>query len=561
MSQDASGIIHEELLRLTREFAPDSAPTFVLERPKDPSHGDLSTNLAMTIAKLRKTNPRALAGEIIAAVKLPASVVRKVDIAGPGFINFWLADDALSTLLQTIIEAGPQYGRHKLGAGLRVNVEFVSANPTGPLHVGHGRGAAMGDGIAALLEWTGHDVTREFYINDAGVQIEKVRQSAWERVREIAGVPFTIPEGGYHGEYLHDLAEQLIAQIPHLSDLARRSSGDGPDGVAAYNEGLIACSAAPVFLRIEQQELLVSLGVVFDVWSSEQRYRDRGEVDAAVRLLAERGLTEERDGALFLKTSEYGDDKNRVLRKSDGSLTYFVPDIAYHIDKHGRGFDRAIDVWGADHHGYIPRMRAALRALGYGDNFFEVALVQLVKVVKGGEEVRMSKRSGEFVTLRDLIDWVGVDATRYFFLTRPGQSPFTFDVDLARKQTDENPIFYVQMAHARMTGIFRVAGRTPESASGAVALSGLTAPEDMELLKKLAVFPEMISRAAAVREPHRVTDYLEDLARVAHGWYHKCRVLGEPPETEAARLALARAARIVLANGLSLLGLSAPDRM
>jgi arginyl-tRNA synthetase len=250
-----------------------------------------------------------------------------------------------------------------------------------------------------------------------------------------------------------------------------------------------------------------------------------------------------------------------VLRKSDGSLTYFVPDIAYHVDKHERGFARVIDVWGADHHGYIPRMRAALRALGYGEEFFEVALVQLVKVVQGGEEVRMSKRSGEFVTLRDLMDWVGVDATRYFFLMRPGQSPFTFDVDLARKQTDENPIFYLQMAHARMSGIFRVANRAPESVGGDVALEALPAPEDLELLKKLAAFPDAVAKAARAREPHRVTDYLEDLARVAHGWYHKCRVLGEPPATEAARLALARATRIVLANGLTLLGLSAPDRM
>ena len=296
-------------------------------------------------------------------------------------------------------------------------------------------------------------------------------------------------------------------------------------------------------------------------WSSEQAVRDQGRVESALRLLADRGLTFEDAGALFLRTSSFGDDKDRVLRKGDGSLTYFVPDIAYHIDKHDRGFERVIDVWGADHHGYIPRMRAVLRALGYGEDFFEVALVQLVKVMKGGEEVRMSKRSGEFVTLRDLMDWVGVDATRYFFLMRPGQSPFTFDVDLARKQTDENPIFYVQMAHARMSGIFRVAERTPESAGGEVSLEALPAPEDMELLKKLAVFPEVVARAARSREPHKVTDYLEDLARISHGWYHKCRVLGEPPATEAARLALARAARTVLANGLRLLGLTAPDRM
>jgi arginyl-tRNA synthetase len=542
-----SEIIRAELARVAAAFGGDGA-AFVLERPRDSGHGDLSTNLAMVLAKTQKTNPRALAQKVVAELRIPAEVVSKVEIAGAGFINFWLAQDALASLLQTIIAAGPAYGRHSFGSGQRVNVEFVSANPTGPLHVGHGRGAATGDGIAALLEWTGHSVTREFYINDAGVQIERVIQSLKARIDQELSRPAGIPEGGYHGQYLVEMAQALLKEKPEL-----RNAGDA--------ELLAACRVAPSLIRQEQEDLLRDLRVVFDLWSSEQAVRDAGKVDAALALLAERGLTYEQDGALFLKTSEFGDDKDRVLRKSDGSLTYFVPDIAYHVDKHGRGFERVIDVWGADHHGYIPRMRAAVRALGYGEEYFEVALVQLVKVVKGGEEVRMSKRSGEFVTLRDLVDWVGVDAARYFFLMRPGQSPFTFDVDLARKQTDENPIFYVQMAHARMSGIFRVADRSPESVSGDVALEALTAPEDLELLKKLAVFPEVVARAARTREPHKVTDYLEELARVAHGWYHKCRVLGEPPATEAARLALARAARIVIANGLGLLGLSAPDRM
>jgi arginyl-tRNA synthetase len=542
-----SEVIRAELARVAAALGADGA-AIVLERPRDGGHGDLSTNLAMLLARAQKTNPRALAERIISELKIPASVVSRTEIAGPGFINFWLAQDALESLLQTIISGGAGYGRHAFGAGQRVNVEFVSANPTGPLHVGHGRGAAMGDAIAALLEWTGHRVTREFYINDAGVQIERVIESLKARVDQQLGKAAEIPEGGYHGQYLVELAQTLLAERPELARVGA-------------TEALAICRVAPVRIRQEQEDLLRDLRVVFDVWSSEQAVRDAGKVDRALTLLAERGLTYEQDGALFLRTSDFGDDKDRVLRKSDGALTYFVPDIAYHIDKHDRGFERVIDVWGADHHGYIPRMRAVLRALNYGEDYFEVALVQLVKVVKDGEEVRMSKRSGEFVTLRDLMDWVGVDATRYFFLMRPGQSPFSFDVDLARKQTDENPIFYVQMAHARMSGIFRVAGRPPESASGVVALDALVAPEDLELLKKLAVFPEVVAKAARVREPHRITDYLEDLARVAHAWYHKCRVLGEPPATEAARLALARAARIVLANGLGLLGLSAPDRM
>ena len=542
-----SDLIRDELARVAAALGADGA-AFVLERPRDTGHGDLSTNLAMILAKPLRTNPRKLAEQVVGMLAIPADVVSRTEIAGPGFINFWLAEDALASLLKRIISAGAAYGRDTFGAGQRVNVEFVSANPTGPLHVGHGRGAAMGDAIAALLQCTGHEVTREFYVNDAGVQIERVIQSLWARVKQEAGREAEIPEGGYHGFYLVELARDLLQEHP---DLARASD----------DEGLERCQVAPTKIRQEQEDLLGELRVHFDRWSSERAVRDAGAVDQALSLLAGRGLTYEQDGALFLRTSDFGDDKDRVLRKRDGALTYFVPDIAYHIEKHNRGFDRVIDVWGADHHGYVGRMKAVLRALGYSEEFFEATIVQLVKVMRDGEEVRMSKRSGEFVTLRDLMDWVGVDATRYFFLTRAGQSPFTFDVDLARKQTDENPIFYVQMAHARMSGIFRVAEREPESASADVAIEALVAAEDLDLLKKLAVYPEIVARAARAREPHRVTDYLEELARVAHAWYHRCRVLGEAPATESARLALARAARQVLANGLGLLALSAPDRM
>jgi arginyl-tRNA synthetase len=315
--------------------------------------------------------------------------------------------------------------------------------------------------------------------------------------------------------------------------------------------------------REEQDRDLADFGVHFDVLSSEQAIYDAGRVTRAVKLLDERGLTYEAEGALWLRTTQFGDDKDRVLRKSDGSLTYLVPDIAYHIDKHDRGFDRAIDVWGADHHGYIPRMRAVLLALGYSEEFFAVELVQLVKVMREGQEVKMSKRSGEFVTLRDLVDEVGVDAARYFFLARKGASPLDFDVELAKKQTDENPVFYVQMAHARLSGIFRTAEREPDSVAGKLDLGALPAPQDTELLKKLATFPEIVARAAREREPHRITVFLHELATVVHAWYHHTRVVGAPEglDTERARLLLARASRIVLANGLTLLGISAPDRM
>ena len=529
--------------------APDV--TFIVERPRDEGHGDWATNLAMALAKPLKRKPRELAEEIVAKLALPGGAIARTEIAGPGFINFWLAQAALSEHLRTIIAQGAAYGRHQFGRGIRINVEFVSANPTGPLHVGHGRGAALGDGIAALYEWTGHEVTREFYNNDAGVQIDKLGMSLWARVQEAAGRPFTIPEGGYHGLYMQEAGQKLLAR-------EGKAFADLPEA-----EGIKRCRAAALKLMREDQDAdLATFGVHFQVMASEQAVRDAGKVEATLKLLADKGLSFEEDGALWLRTSAFGDDKDRVMRKRDGTLTYFVPDIAYHIDKHERGFQKAIDLWGADHHGYVPRMRAAMVALGYGADFFEAEIIQLVKVVRGGEEVRMSKRSGEFVTLRDLIEWVGVDAARYFFLMRRGDSPFTFDIDLARSQTDENPVFYVQMAHARMTGIFRAADRAVESADRAAAtMAGLPAPQDQELLKKLIAFPDIVAGAARAHEPHRVTGYLEELSRVAHAWYHHCRVLGESAEVERSRLVLARATRQVLANGLALLGCSAPDRM
>jgi arginyl-tRNA synthetase len=470
-------------------------------------------------------------------------------VAVPGIINYYLETDQLVGVLPEILAKGADYGRATTGRGVTVTVEFVSANPTGPLHVGHGRGAALGDGIAALLEWTGHEVTREFYVNDAGSQIEKLAQSLWARVQQSRGIPLEMPEGGYHGLYLSEKAEQSVKDF------------ESPLFAGSYE------AAAPTLrpyvllaMRAEQKEDLALFGVEFDAWVSEQDLYDRGKVQAALDRLGERKLTFEQDGALWLRTSAFGDDKDRVLRKQDGSLTYLAPDIAYHIDKRERGFNAVIDVWGADHHGYIGRMRAALRALGYPDEFFHVVLVQLVKVVRGGEEVRMSKRSGEFVTLRDLFQEVGVDAARYFFLMRRGDSQFVFDVDLAKSQTEENPVFYVQMAHARMSGIFRVAAREPASVSAdGVDLGALGAAEELDLMKELGAFPGVVARAAETHEPHRITGYLEGLARIAHAWYHKFRVLGEPEE--AARLVLARAVRQVLANGLAILRIGAPDRM
>jgi arginyl-tRNA synthetase len=525
---------------------------FVLERPRDAGHGDLATNLAMVLARRERTNPRKTAERVLQELQLPPDLVAKTEIAGPGFINFWLADSQLAGEHRRILEQGADYGRSTWGTDLKVNVEFVSANPTGPLHVGHGRGAALGDAIASLLEWTGHAVTREFYVNDAGVQIDKLALSLWARVRQAAGYQAAIPEGGYHGDYLRESARQVLER-------EGRSLAESPEA-----EGVRRCRDLILRMQREEQDRdLEAFGVKFDVVSSEQASYDSGRVDRAIELLGQRGLTYQSEGALWLRTTGFGDDKDRVLRKGDGTLTYLGPDIAYHVDKHDRGFDRVVDVWGADHHGYIPRMRAALAALGYPPEFFDVALVQLVKVERGGEEVKMSKRSGEFVTLRDLFEEVGVDAARFFFLRLPGDTPMTFDVDLAKKQTEENPVFYVQMAHARLSGIFRTADRSPASVTGTLDLGVLSAPQDIELLKKIVVFPEIVEKAARDRQPHRITVYLRELASVVHGWYHHTRAVGAPegPPTEQARLLLARAAQIVLANALNLLGISAPERM
>lgn len=525
------------------------AVEFTLERPRDPSHGDWATNLAMQLARRLKRNPRTVAAEVIASLQLPSGMLATAEIAGPGFINFRLAEAALAEQHARILQEGERYGRAPRREAPPINVEFVSANPTGPLHVGHGRGAAQGDAIASLLEWCGHEVVREFYINDAGVQIDRLAASLWARVQQAVGREATIPEGGYHGEYLIHAAETLLAERGRVfAELDERSGKDACRG------------AALVMQRVEQDATLAAFGVHFDVMRSEQALYDSGAVTHTLDRLAEAGLSYEQDGALWLRTSSFGDEKDRVLRKQDGSLTYFVPDIAYHLDKRDRAFGRVIDVWGADHHGYIPRVRAALVALGVPSEWFDVSLVQLVKVVRGGEEVRMSKRSGDFVTLRDLLDETGVDAARYWFLMRRSDSHLVFDIELATAHSDENPVYYVQMAHARMCGILRNAGREPTQVMGVLDVAVLE-PLDRELLQRLTAFPDVIARAARDLAPHQVTIYLEDLARLVHGWYHGCRVLGEPPAIEQARLLLARSARQVLGNGLTLLGVSAPERM
>ncbi len=562
----------DELLRaeLTRVAIAIGAPDGVapvLERPRDPAHGDWATNLAMTLAKPLGKKPREIAEALVAKLDLAAAGVAATEIAGPGFINFRLDSGANARGLADILALASTFGRTDVGKGAPVNVEFVSANPTGPLHVGHGRQAALGDAISALLEGAGYRVTREFYYNDAGVQIENLAKSLWVRVAQAAGIDVQIPEGGYNGEYIRELAERFLSESgapPSSALLAGAESiaaGSAPADAALFDTMRRFAVAA---LRAEQDLDLRAFGVAFNVYYLESSLYTDGRVDETVDMLRKGGHTFEEDGALWLRTTDFGDDKDRVMRKRDGTFTYFVPDVAYHVTKWQRGFTRAINVQGADHHGTTARVRAGLQALEVGvpKGYPEYVLHQMVTVVRGGEEVKISKRAGSYVTVRDLIDEVGRDAVRYFFLMRKGDSQLVFDVDLARSQSEENPVYYIQMAHARLSGIFRVGEIDPATIiADGVQWDALSEDAERELVKSLLDYPRLVAGAAEALEPHRVAAYLLETARQVHLWYHKHHVLGEPEHVLRARLVLAKAARQVLANGLALLGINAPERM
>ena len=528
----------------------DIAP--LLERPRDPAFGDWATNIAMVLAKSLGQKPRDFAQKLIDAMDRDVAGIASAEIAGPGFINFRLATDTVVKGITALLAAGSEFGRANAGAGKPVVVEFVSANPTGPLHVGHGRQAALGDAISSLLEWTGWRVSREFYYNDAGVQIENLALSTQARVRELLGHPLAIPEGGYHGAYIAEIAERYVGQFP------LDAQGNDLDALRKF---------AVQELRKEQDIDLQAFGVAFDTYYLESSLYEDGRVDRTVAQLIANGHTYEKDGALFLRTTDYGDDQDRVMRKSaekGGTFTYFLPDVAYHVTKWERGFTRAINVQGSDHHSTVTRVRAGLQALGIGipEGYPEYVLHQLVTVLKSGEEVKISKRAGSYVTVRDLVDDVGRDAVRYFFLMRKGDSQLSFDVDLARSQSDENPVYYIQMAHARLAGIFRVGEIDVDRVTvDGVDFDQLALPEETELMNALLDFPATVVNAADALEPHRVVTYLHDLAGKVHQWYHKAHVLNEPEQIMRARLLLARASQIVLKNGLTLLGVSSPDRM
>ena len=544
----AADRIRGELARAARSLGAPETVEPVLERPRDPQFGEWATNLAMTLARPLKKSPRDVATALIGAMDLRAAGVSGAEIAGPGFINFRIAAGDLAGGLPAIVAVGTNFGRRDTGQQRAVNVEFVSANPTGPLHVGHGRQAALGDAIAALLEWTGWKVSREFYYNDAGVQIANLALSVQARVAQHAGREVAIPEGGYHGQYIREIAARYIAE--HAED----PEGTDLDAIRRF---------AVKALRHEQDLDLQAFGVKFDTYFLESSLYSDGKVEATVAALTRAGATYEKDDALWLRTTEFGDDKDRVMRKRDGTYTYFLPDVAYHVTKWERGFRRAINVQGADHHSTVTRVRAGLQALGIGipAGYPDYVLHQMVTVMRGGEEMKISKRAGSYVTVRDLIDEVGRDAVRYFFLMRKGDSQLVFDIDLARSQSEENPVYYIQMAHARLAGIFRVGEIDMHSVGGDVDFAILSLPEEQELVKALLDFPALVAGAAEALEPHRIASYLLETARKIHLWYHKAHVLNEPEEITRARLLLARASMIVLKNGLTILGITAPERM
>ena len=534
--------IRAELIRAARDIGAPEGVDPLLERPRDSSHGDWATNLAMVLAKPLRSKPRDIAERLRGTMKLDVAGVSRVDIAGPGFMNFWIDAGRIASGLRDVIRADEKYGHNDSGKGRVVNVEFVSANPTGPLHVGHGRQAALGDAIATLLEVTGWKVTREYYYNDAGVQIDNLAASVQARVDELHGKPLRIPEGGYHGEYIREIAERYLSE----------------------GQGMSVREFAIRELRKEQDLDLQAFGVRFDKYFLESSLYTDGMVENTVRALIHSGKTYESEGALWLRTTDFGDDKDRVMRKRDGTYTYFLPDVAYHVTKWRRGFHRAIDVQGADHHSTVTRVRAGLQALDMGvtPNYPEYVLHQMVTVMKHGEEVKISKRAGSYVTVRDLINEVGRDAVRYFFLMRKSDSQLIFNVDLAASQSEENPIYYIQMAHARMCGIFRVGDIDPQSIStDNVDFVVFAEPEEQELIKALVDFPALVAGAAEALEPHRIANYLLDTARLAHLWYHKHHVLEQTDEITRARLVLARSAQIVLRNGMTILGVTAPERM
>jgi arginyl-tRNA synthetase len=550
---------------------------------RDPHHGDFASNIALTLAKPARRNPREIAQALVE--RLPESPrIAKVELAGPGFINFFLSADAAYAVIGEILDAGARWGRSNRGAGQSVQVEFVSANPTGPLHVGHGRGAAFGATVADLLEAIGFDVHREYYVNDAGRQMDILAASVWLRYLELCGEEFAFPSNGYRGDYVWDIAATLHRE--HGEDYYSPTSAvfegvppDAPDGdkekhidaLIAQGKRLLGDNRYRFVFELALNTILDDIrndlgafGVTYEQWYSERSLAERGSVNRAIELLRESGKVYEKQGALWFRSTDYGDEKDRVVQRENGQTTYFASDIAYHLEKFERGFDRVIDVWGADHHGYVPRVKAALQALGKDSGLLDVLLVQFAILYRGGERLQMSTRSGEFVTLRELRHEVGTDAARFFYVMRKADQHLDFDLDLAKAQSADNPVYYIQYAHARICSVERQMqekGLSYDRVLGNANLSLLTESHEQELIKRLSRFPEVVESAALAHEPHQLTHHLRELANDLHTYYNAHQFLVEDAALRNARLNLVFATRQTLHNGLRLLGVSAPEAM
>jgi arginyl-tRNA synthetase len=533
-----------------------SLPEYVIEVPNNSTHGHFATNLPLVLASSQKKRPRDLATVIVDNLEDRDRLLQKAEIAGPGFINFTITVHQWQRFLGDILRLGPDYGRSAMGAGQKVLVEFVSANPTGPLHLGHGRGAALGDTLCKILDFTGHEVVREFYINDAGLQVQLLGESVYSRWKQLSDPGHPFPENGYHAEYIVDLAREISSEV----DFENLKPDEAIARCAQFAKGR---------MLDEIKRDLADFRVAFDIWSSESDLYASGLIDKTLDSLRAKGDLYEEDGALWIKSSSFGDDKDRVIRKSDGQYTYFAPDIAYHIEKWKRGFTKAINIWGADHHGYVQRMKAALKTNGIQEDWLSVLLLQLVKLWRGGEEVKMSKRAGLYVTLKELVDEVGVDSARFVFLTKNHDSPLDFDIDQVKKQDADNPVYYVQYAHARISSVFRKAASENLSLPSApeLVLRRLALDEEMALIRLMADFPNLLEDISRTLEPHRLTYYLAELASLFHKFFNlgtkdpEKRIVGGDQALSQARLCLIEGLRTVFSNGLRLLGIHAPEKM
>ncbi|UCF56796.1 MAG: arginine--tRNA ligase, partial [Deltaproteobacteria bacterium] len=531
-------------------------PDYVLEVPNNPDHGHFATNLPLTLASSQKRQPTEIASIIVNHLVDDGHFLEKVDIAGPGFINFIIKTEQWHKFLAEIIALGKDYGRSHLGSDEKILVEYVSANPTGPLHLGHGRGAALGDTLCRILSYSGYDVVREFYINDTGQQMRLLGESIYSRWKQMSDPSYSFPENGYYGDYIVDLAREISGEV----DLEKLT----------LDEAITDCSERGKEKMLDEiKRDLADFRATFDVWYSESDLYSSGLLDESLEMVRRKGQLYEKDGALWIKTSELGDDKDRVIRKNDGDFTYFASDISYHLEKWKRGFSKAVNIWGADHHGYVQRIKAALKANGLDEDWLSVLLIQLVKLWKSGQEIKMSKRAGQYVTLKELVEEVGIDAVRFVFLTKNHDSPLDFDIDLVKKHDSDNPVYYVQYAHARICSIFRKAEsegislpQKPEK-----VLERLALEEEMVLIRLMAEFSSLLEDICKTFEPHRLTYYLTELASSFHRYFNlgtkipENRIVCKDTALSQARLFLAEAIRIVLYNGLNLLGISAPERM